>query len=306
MPATPHVAAGEAGHPICPTDQPKSNGPIIQQNPAVIGNAGVHPRAHLCGNALSSGSLTWTTHGPTSPRSPGMAPQWAKSAGPKLIPFVISSCIYFVLWLPTSSPSWFSALIKCLPVLCLAFFILAHGWSVGTIHPYSKKIFVGFLFSALGDVFLTWGDQGFFNHGVLTFGIGHVFYMVAFGLHPLRLGVALVLLLLGAALYTVIYQCVDGPTLYALGGYSITLTLMSWRAIARARCSGYERTWGSLCTAAGAVIFIVSDFMLAVDRFCVPLPHARLTVMSTYYLAQMLISLSVLDHTDRDSLWKMH
>ncbi|XP_059809200.1 lysoplasmalogenase-like protein TMEM86A [Hypanus sabinus] len=229
-----------------------------------------------------------------------------KNVGPKLIPFAISSCLYFMLWLPISNPSWFSALVKCLPTLCLAFFILAHSWGVGKTHPHSKKFVLGLLSSALGDVFLTWGDQGFFNHGVLAFGIGHVFYITALGLRPLRPGIALLLLLLGIGLYGAIYPCLDTGSLYALGGYSAVLTLMSWRALAQARCSGYQRSWGALSAAAGAVVFIFSDFVLAVDRFCLPLPHARFTIMSTYYLAQMLIALSVLDDPDHDSLWKTH
>ncbi|XP_069764622.1 lysoplasmalogenase TMEM86A-like [Narcine bancroftii] len=223
---------------------------------------------------------------------------------PKLVPFVISTCVYFALWLPTSHPSWLSALVKSLPALCLAFFVLAHGLSVGKISSYSRKILLGFLFSALGDVFLIWGDQGFFSHGVLTFTVGQFFFTTALGFRPLRLWIAVVLLLLGAALYATIYSCLDGPVTYVLGCYSTMLTLMSWRAIARACCPANQRTWGSLFIAVGAVVFILSDFTLAFDRFCVPLPHARFVVMSTYYLALMLISLSVLDHTERDNLWK--
>ncbi|GCC30253.1 hypothetical protein chiPu_0008701 [Chiloscyllium punctatum] len=100
-----------------------------------------------------------------------------KSIGPKLIPFLKTFCIYFVLWLPTSNPSWFSALIKCLPVLSLGFFVLAHSISQGVYRPYAKKVLVALLFSALGDVFLTWGDQGFFIHEPLktsTLGTTHL------------------------------------------------------------------------------------------------------------------------------------
>lgn len=88
-----------------------------------------------------------------------------KSEGPKLVPFFKATCVYFVLWLPTSSPSWFSALIKCLPIFCLWVFLLAHGFSFLGAHASARKILAGLIFSALGDAFLIWQEQGYFEHG---------------------------------------------------------------------------------------------------------------------------------------------
>lgn len=88
-----------------------------------------------------------------------------KSEGPKLVPFFKATCVYFVLWLPTSSPSWFSALIKCLPIFCLWVFLLAHGFSFLGAHASARKILAGLIFSALGDAFLIWQEQGYFVHG---------------------------------------------------------------------------------------------------------------------------------------------
>lgn len=88
-----------------------------------------------------------------------------KSEGPKLVPFFKATCVYFVLWLPLSSPSWVSALIKCLPIFCLWLFLLAHGLGFLLSHPSATRIFVGLVFSAIGDAFLIWQDQGYFLHG---------------------------------------------------------------------------------------------------------------------------------------------
>uniref|UniRef100_A0A4W5P1L9 lysoplasmalogenase n=1 Tax=Hucho hucho TaxID=62062 RepID=A0A4W5P1L9_9TELE len=87
-----------------------------------------------------------------------------KSEGPKLVPFFKSTCVYFVLWLPTSSPSWFSALIKCLPIFCLWLFMLAHGFSFLGAHSSARKILAGLIFSSLGDAFLIWQEDGYFSH----------------------------------------------------------------------------------------------------------------------------------------------
>lgn len=110
-----------------------------------------------------------------------------KCEGPKLVPFFKATCVYFVLWLPTSSPSWFSALIKCLPIFCLWVFLLAHGVSFLVSHRSAKRIFAGLIFSAVGDAFLIWQEQGYFVHGLLMFAITHILYSSAFGMKPLDL-----------------------------------------------------------------------------------------------------------------------
>jgi alkenylglycerophosphocholine/alkenylglycerophosphoethanolamine hydrolase len=43
----------------------------------------------------------------------------------------------------------------------------------------------------------------------------------------------------------------------------------------------------------GAALFVTSDGMLAYDKFVRQFPSARLLVLTTYWLAQWLIALSV-------------
>lgn len=52
-----------------------------------------------------------------------------KSVGPKLVPFLKTLGIYFVMFIPVDRPSAFAMLIKCLPVASLALFVLLHGIS---------------------------------------------------------------------------------------------------------------------------------------------------------------------------------
>ena len=51
---------------------------------------------------------------------------------------------------------------------------------------------------------------------------------------------------------------------------------------------------GHVTLAVGASLFVVSDGLLAADRFLRPVPHGRLLVMVTYHLAQLLIVVGVL------------
>jgi hypothetical protein len=51
----------------------------------------------------------------------------------------------------------------------------------------------------------------------------------------------------------------------------------------------------------GGILFATSDALLALDRFVTPLVHSQLLVMATYYAAQLLIALSVVDsHEDTE------
>uniref|UniRef100_V9KXK4 lysoplasmalogenase n=1 Tax=Callorhinchus milii TaxID=7868 RepID=V9KXK4_CALMI len=226
-----------------------------------------------------------------------------KSSGPKLVPFLATLCVYFVLWIPISNTSWFSALIKSLPVLSLGVFVLAHRPSRGHLPSYSHRILLGLLFSATGDAFLIWGDHGFFIHGMAAFGVAHLAYISAFGFWPLRPSLGLVFLAIGAGAYLVIYPCLTGSFIYTIGGYVLVLGVMAWRGTARALGAGYARWWLRLA-AVGAWFFMVSDLILAVDRFCFPLAYSRSAIMSTYYVAQLFIALSVVGRSEGDLLWK--
>jgi uncharacterized membrane protein YhhN len=52
---------------------------------------------------------------------------------------------------------------------------------------------------------------------------------------------------------------------------------------------------GSLTMLVGVILFLISDSLLAVNRFLRSWPTAQYHVMSTYYSAQLLIALSLKD-----------
>uniref|UniRef100_A0A8D0GD00 lysoplasmalogenase n=1 Tax=Sphenodon punctatus TaxID=8508 RepID=A0A8D0GD00_SPHPU len=80
----------------------------------------------------------------------------------RLLPFGVSCALYFLFLLPEPDP--FSALVKCLPVLSLTFFVVAQSLSKGQWDPYARNIFWGLLCSAVGDACLVrdcgWGLRG--------------------------------------------------------------------------------------------------------------------------------------------------
>ena len=71
--------------------------------------------------------------------------------------FLKTVCVYFVAWLPeTEKPTVFAALLKILPILSLCGFVSLQGISLEKQHNYSRRVLLGLIFSAVGDVFLVW------------------------------------------------------------------------------------------------------------------------------------------------------
>ena len=50
--------------------------------------------------------------------------------------------------------------------------------------------------------------------------------------------------------------------------------------------------WPSVLIAPAALLFLISDASLALNRFVSPFPYSGLLIMITYYLAQFLIAWS--------------
>lgn len=71
-----------------------------------------------------------------------------------------------------------------------------------------------------------------------------------------------------------------------VAAYVLVIAGMAAQAIGRAQML---RSAGARCVAWGALSFMVSDSILAIDRFVQPLPAATVWVLGSYYLAQGLI-----------------
>ena len=69
------------------------------------------------------------------------------------------------------------------------------------------------------------------------------------------------------------------------------IALMAAQAFGRATL---HRDGAALAVALGAGCFMVSDALLAMNRFVSPLPMPQVWVLTTYYLAQVLIVMGVL------------
>ncbi|WP_312780078.1 lysoplasmalogenase family protein [Acidovorax temperans] len=142
--------------------------------------------------------------------------------------------------------------------------------------------------SLAGDVFLMF--QGFFIPGLVSFLVAHLFYVALFkngqAWFP-HFGALAATLGIGVGMYAFLWAGGLPPALRVpVAAYVLVIALMAAQAIGRATVL---RSGPALRVALGAGCFMLSDSLLATDRFVTPLPWAPVWVLSTYYAAQVLI-----------------
>ena len=198
-------------------------------------------------------------------------------------------------WLPeTEKPTIFAALLKILPILCLCGFVSLQGISLEKEHNYSRRILLGLIFSGIGDVFLVWKNT-YFIHGMAAFGIAHILYIRAFGLQAKNWFVGMLCLLPGFLMYYVCYPGLKGTLVIAVFVYGCIITGMMWRAITCVQNQIEENglcRWTRMSACIGAALFYLSDNIIAINKFCFPVPGSRALIMTTYYAGQMFIAVS--------------
>jgi uncharacterized membrane protein YhhN len=179
-------------------------------------------------------------------------------------------------------------LFKPLTVACLLVLALA-------VEPvsvrYQAAVAVGLACSLAGDVFLMLpGDR--FLPGVASFLLAHLAYLVAFTA-GVPLGAGLLPLvpyaLLGGSMLAVLWRGL-GTLRIPVAVYVVVIVAMAWRAAGRAETLA---TAGARLAAVGAALFVLSDALLALNRFRRPFRSAQAVIHATYYAAQLAIAWSV-------------
>jgi uncharacterized membrane protein YhhN len=155
---------------------------------------------------------------------------------------------------------------------------------------YKYTIIAGLLFSLAGDIFLMLPRDRFIQ-GLVSFLIAHLFYIAAFwfesGDAPSVWGV-IPFLIYGSLMLGVLWRDLGKMRLPVMI-YMLAILMMGWTAASRLMMTGQR---GSTLAFMGALLFIASDSMLAVDRFKGRFQGAQAFILTTYFAAQWLIALS--------------
>jgi uncharacterized membrane protein YhhN len=173
--------------------------------------------------------------------------------------------------------------------LLIAATVAAH---LGTVEPW---VVAGLGFGLLGDIVLLAADEKEtgppFLIGLGSFLVGHICYLVAFARAGVRLidvaaGLLIVLGIAALALPQVLRgaaRAAGREFAVVVAAYATILAAMAVLAIGT----------GLVATAIGGATFLISDTLLARERFVARRPHGPVLVIATYHLAQFLIVLGL-------------
>ena len=206
--------------------------------------------------------------------------------------YIIISVIYLLLLLlGYENIAWF---LKPALVLALLFSVY------NTLHFKTKNWLISALFfSWIGDIVLLFSDQNelYFIFGLLFFLVAHLLLIVLFIKQQFipkntiyfRLGLLLVMMYLVGFLYVLIPKL--GDLKFPVTIYAVTIGIMLIQAIKG--CVTWQNKNKKLVLL-GAIFFVISDSLLALNKFYCTLPNAAFFIMITYILAQFLITTGII------------
>lgn len=182
-------------------------------------------------------------------------------------------------------------------VLLIAGFTLFSGWQ-------GAGVWFGFglVASLAGDIFLMLRPS-LFPAGLTAFLLAHLFYIVGFNQSFFLPGWNFIFPLLGLILLDSLgYRRLRRAVMARPSGRWIRFPMLGYVGVISLMLFSSLLTWlrpdWSYETAAlvsvGALLFYISDTVLAFNRFCGAVPFGRVIVIATYHLAQLAITAGVL------------
>jgi uncharacterized membrane protein YhhN len=157
---------------------------------------------------------------------------------------------------------------------------------------YNIFILIGLISALIADTLLMIVEVNLLKYGIIFFLLTHIFYVIAFAKDfRFKKWNAIPLIFFSGIIITA-FSLIQGKT----GGldipvllYMIILFSMAFFAIAETNNGFSRETVFMLC---GAILFVISDLILAVNAFLYKIPHSSVLTWATYAPAQLLITLS--------------
>ena len=214
----------------------------------------------------------------------------------KILAITIAIMGIIYIFLIPNDPVGIKIMFKLIPMLLIILF--ASVQPPGLPKSYKTLIILGLFICMLADGLIYW-----FIIGLITFLIGHIVYIFAFRRikkNTIPKWAAALLLLYGLIMIIWI-----AGTLWTEGEFVLVVAVvlyigviltMGWHALQT----------GNRFAIIGAILFIFSDSILAINKFIVAIPYEHALVMLSYYGAQFLFSYSIFSHysSTRNNLLK--
>ncbi|MFA7287709.1 MAG: lysoplasmalogenase [Melioribacteraceae bacterium] len=196
--------------------------------------------------------------------------------------FYISFFMFFILYVGTLKirPYPLQYLTKILPLLVLI--IIAYRGLHGNKR---NLILLGLFISLIGDILLDLHGKNLFLLGIISFGIAHFMYILALYRNPTirnkRIWLLPFLLAYGVGLWNILAPEL-GEMLIPATIYLILITSMGISAILGKN--------NHFLIIIGAIFFIFSDSVIAINVFLTKISNSSYFIMLSYYPAQFLIT----------------
>lgn len=177
--------------------------------------------------------------------------------------------------------------------------LLAMLWYSSRLEgKFKKRIFIGLIFALWGDMLLMYQhlDTWFFIAGLICFFINHIYYIRAFTLdhksnpsarNPYFVFVLIALAIIGGGFFFYVQPHL-GAMRFPVLMYTIIITMMAITAQNRLnKVNGSSYMYILL----GALCFVLSDAILAYNKFVSTVEYASIAIMLSYIIAQYCITL---------------
>jgi uncharacterized membrane protein YhhN len=208
------------------------------------------------------------------------------------------SLLFFIvfilqLYAEYSNDNYLRGFTKPLITIVLMIWLFLSTKLKGRFH---KRILTGLIFAFAGDVLLMMQTENsnFFIYGLIAFLLCHIFYIRAFTLdhksNPNFKNSFFLWAVGGFAIFCSGLFFYLQPNLGAMQFpvlmYAIIITLMAIMAVNR---YGKVNIFSFKLILYGALFFLLSDSVLAVNKFSTPIAQSGSLIMATYMIAQYLI-----------------
>jgi uncharacterized membrane protein YhhN len=181
----------------------------------------------------------------------------------------------------------------------LGIFLITTTSLKGRFH---KRVFTGLIFALIGDLMLLFVVEGerYFSYGLIAFALGHIFYTRAFYLDFISAPeldkkgarwTIIIVALLSTTFFFYLRPHLGAMRIFILA-YTLLISLMLMMAAFR-NLRVNKLSFNLILV--GAICFMISDALLAYNKFVVSFVGSNGLIMLSYMTAQYLITLGAVE-----------
>ncbi len=215
-------------------------------------------------------------------------PQRSNTGGTNILAILIGISAGLAIWFDWTGQWALYCLFKPLTTCLVITVPLVYGKK--SIPRYRNLITLALIFCLAGDIFLLFDT--YFVAGLVAFLLAHILFTVAFisfqGMHFFYKPLA-GLLVFGISFYAFLWPHL-GDLLLPVAVYVGVLLFMCWQGIGWYLA---QRSRASVYVATAVVLFVLSDALLAVNKFVYAFKASGIFVLTTYWVSVALIAYSV-------------